>query len=224
MIHSMWLVKNLNFKTAIFQFFFKPITSNPSYASNEECVRRNTFDYRRHLEMQVSDCVIKCIFPSTSILLNPMRPSLQRFVRKILLGDKPVFPSYSSMFGPNSITCRTFFAHFVSILVLFVSVIRWHARALHGRGRTFFRHISRFFSRPSFGANLGDGQTDRQTSKLIAPYVQNNVHQFLFFFVRNSFESTIKRPSRAGSTLQCDRRGPVANIICARRADYWMFT
>ena len=28
--------------------------------------------------------------------------------------------------------------------------------------------------------------------------------------VRNSFESTIKRPSRAGSTLQCDRRGPVA--------------
>ena len=53
-------------------------------------------------------------------------------------------------------------------------------------------------------------QLRRQTDKLIAPYVQNYVHQFLFFFVRNSFESMIKRPSRAGSTLQCDRRGPVA--------------
>ena len=52
------------------------------------------------------------------------------------------------------------------------------------------------------GVNLGD-----MTSKLIAPYSKNFVHQFLFFFVRTSFESTIKRPSRAGSTLQCDRRG-----------------
>ena len=44
----------------------------------------------------------------------------------------------------------------------------------------------------------------------MAPYRENYVHQILIFFVRNSFESTIKRPSRAGSTLQCDRRGPVA--------------
>ena len=44
----------------------------------------------------------------------------------------------------------------------------------------------------------------------MAPYRENYVHQILIFFVRNSFESTIKRPSRAGSTFQCDRRGPVA--------------
>ena len=45
-----------------------------------------------------------------------------------------------------------------------------------------------------------------QTNKLIAPYRENYVHQILIFFVRNSFESTIKdRPVR----IQMDRTGPV---------------
>ena len=75
-------------------------------------MRRTTFDYRRHLEMQVSDCVIKCIFPSTSTLLNPMKPSSQSFVRKILLGKKPVLPSYSSLFCPEFDHMPNFFRTF----------------------------------------------------------------------------------------------------------------
>ena len=125
------------------------------------CARKIPLDYRRHLEMQVSDCVVNCIFPSTSTLLNPMRPSSQNLVRKILLGNKPTNLHIRVCFVTNSIKCRTFFAHFVSILVLFVSVIRWHARAFHGRGRTFFRHISRPFSRPVFRVNLWDGQANK---------------------------------------------------------------
>ena len=73
---------------------------------------RNTFDYRRYLQMQVSDCVIKCTFPSTSTLLNPMRPSSQSFIRKIWLGDKPIFPSYSSLFCPEFDHMPNFFRTF----------------------------------------------------------------------------------------------------------------
>ena len=47
---------------------------------------------------------------------------------------------------------------------------------------------------------------NKETNKQSAPYSKNYVHQFLFFFVRNSFESTIKdRPVR----IQMDRTGPV---------------
>ena len=46
---------------------------------------------------------------------------------------------------------------------------------------------------------------NKKTNTLMAPYVGNYVHQFLFFFVRNSFESTIKdRPVRI---QQVDRHG-----------------
>ena len=141
------------------------------------CARKIPLDYRRHLEMQVSDCVVNCIFPSTSTLLNPMRPSSQNLVRKVLLGNNPINLHFRVCFVPNSIKCRTFFAHFVSISVLFVSVIRWHARAFHGRGRTFFRHISRPFIRPFFGANFGVKQTDT----LIAPYSKTTFISFCFF-------------------------------------------
>ena len=47
---------------------------------------------------------------------------------------------------------------------------------------------------------------NKKANKLIAPYRENYVHQILFFFVRNSFESTIEdRPVR----IQMDRTGPV---------------
>ena len=127
------------------------------------CAELNMFDYRRHLQMQESDSVVTYIFPSTSTLLNPMRPSSQSFVCKVLLGNKTTNLDIRVCFVPNSITCRTFFAHFVSILVLFVSVIRWHGRAFMGGGRSFFRHISIPFSRPVFRAFEGDTDTSRQT-------------------------------------------------------------
>ena len=59
-------------------------------------------------------------------------------------------------------------------------------------------------------------QTNKHTN--FSLYGKNYVHQFLIFFVRNSFEPAIKRPSPAGSTLQCDRRGPVAKIIRAQHS------
>ena len=136
---------------------------------------RNTFDYRRHLEMQVSDCVVKCIFPSTSTLLNPMRPSSQNLVRKVLLGNNPTNLHIRVCFVPNSIKCRTFFAHFVSILVLFVSVIRWHARAFHGRWPNLLSTL--FLTRSAKRLNIGV----KQANKLIAPYVQTTFISFCFF-------------------------------------------
>ena len=139
------------------------------------CARKIPLDYRRHLEMQVSDCVVNCIFPSTSTLLNPMRPSSQNLVRKVLLGNNPINLHFRVCFVPNSIKCRTFFAHFVSISVLFVSVIRWHARAFHGRGRTFFRHISRPFSRPFFEKTQNRRHTHKQTQTHGGPTKSLNV-------------------------------------------------
>jgi len=84
-----------------------------------------------------------------------------------------------------------------------------------------FTGDGRIFFRPFFEPDQQKTQFwrhDTQPNKLMAPYRENYVHQILIFFVRNSFESTIKRPSRAGSTLQCDRRGPVA-IKTGRR--FW---
>ena len=50
---------------------------------------------------------------------------------------------------------------------------------------------------------------NKNTSKLVAPYRENYVHQILIFFVRNSFESTIEdRPVR----IQMDRPGPVQRM------------
>ena len=166
------------------------------------CARKIPLDYRRHLEMQVSDCVVNCIFPSTSTLLNPMRPSSQNLVRKVLLGNNPTNLHIRVCFVPNSIKCRTFFAHFVSILVLFVSVIRWHARAFHGRWPNLLSTL--FLTRSAKRLNIGDMQVYKQTNCSLCTKLRSSVS---VFFVRNSFESTIKRPSRAGSTLQCDRRG-----------------
>ena len=60
----------------------------------------------------MSDCVVNYIFPSTSTLLNPMRPSSQNLVRKVLLGDKPVFPSFSSLFCPEFDHMPNFFRTF----------------------------------------------------------------------------------------------------------------
>ena len=136
---------------------------------------RNTFDYRRHLEMQVSDCVVNCIFPSTSTLLNPMRPSSQNLVRKVLLGNNPTNLHFRVCFVPNSIKCRTFFAHFVSILVLFVSVIRWHARAFHGRWPDLLSTL--FLTRSAKRLNLGDTQTNIETNnKDFMLYIVTHIH------------------------------------------------
>ena len=51
--------------------------------------RKNMFDYRRHLQMQESDSAVTYIFPSTSTLLNPMRPSSQSFAGRVVLFDNP---------------------------------------------------------------------------------------------------------------------------------------
>ena len=167
------------------------------------CARKIPLDYRRHLEMQVSDCLVTYIFPSTSTLLNPMRHSSQNFVGRVALCEKQDFESIMSRIRSHA---ELFFAHFVSILVLFVSVIRWHARAFHGRWPNFFSPHFQTLFRPVFRAFLWDTQASKQTSKLIAPYRENYVHQILIFFVRNSFESTIEdRPVR----IQMDRTGPV---------------
>ena len=52
------------------------------------------------------------------------------------------------------------------------------------------------------------GDNKKQTQKRL-PIEKNYVHQILIFFVRNSFESTIKdRPVR----IQMDRTGPVQKV------------
>ena len=68
------------------------------------CARKIPLDYRRHLEMQVPECLVTYIFPSTSTLLNPMRPSSQSFAGRVALFDNPSFACFTVCFVPNSIT------------------------------------------------------------------------------------------------------------------------
>ena len=100
--------------------------------------------------------------------------------QKRALHELPVFTHFSSLFHFSSFG----FENFLGLKLFFVN---------------------HFFSKDSKSETH-----NRQANKLMAPYRENYVHQILIFFVCNSFESTIKRPSRAGSTLQCDWRGPVA--------------
>ena len=72
---------------------------------------------------------------------------------------KTIFFHILACFVPNSITCRTFFAHFVSILVLFVSVIGWHVWAFHGRWPNLLSTL--FLTRSAKGSICG---TDKQTN------------------------------------------------------------
>jgi len=145
------------------------------------CARKIPLDYRRHLEMQVSDCLVTYIFPSTSTLLNPMRHSSQNFVGRVALCEKQDFESIMSRIRSHA---ELFFAHFVSILVLFVSVIRWHVGQSREMAELFFATFPNPFRDPFLGRFCG---TQTQTNKLIAPYRENYVHQILIFFVRNSF-------------------------------------
>ena len=118
---SLWFVKFMFIKnlkrSTVFDWskpliqnrvFFYPITSKPSYATWRMCARKIPLDYRRHLEMQVSDCLVTYIFPSTSTLLNPLRLSSQSFAGRVALFDNPSFLLFSlvfhSGFVPNSIT------------------------------------------------------------------------------------------------------------------------
>ena len=57
--------------------------------------RKIPLDYRRHLEMQVSDCLVTYIFTSTSTLLNPMRLSSKSFAGRVALFDNPSFLLFS---------------------------------------------------------------------------------------------------------------------------------
>ena len=93
------------------------------------------YDFQRHLEMQVSDCVVLFVFLSTSTLLNPMRHSSQNFVGRVALCEKQDFESIMSRIRSHA---ELFFAHFVSILVLFVSVIRWHVGQSREMTELFF--------------------------------------------------------------------------------------
>ena len=112
--------KTLILKQLHFSFFLaNHIKTNLCCHAN--LCRKNMFDYRRHLQMQESDCVVNYIFPSTSTLLNPMRHSSQNFVGRVALCEKQDFESIMSRIRSHA---ELFFAHFVSILVLFVSVIR----------------------------------------------------------------------------------------------------
>ena len=124
--------------------------------------RRNTFDYRRHLEMQVSDCVKKCIFPSTSTLLNPMRPSSQSFIRKIWLGDKPIFPSYSSLFCPEFDHMPNFFRTFCFHLGIVCFCNPMTCSAFHGRWPNLLSTL--FLTRSAKRLNIGDIQASKQTN------------------------------------------------------------
>ena len=165
------------------------------------CARKIPLDYRRHLEMQVSDCLVTYIFPSTSTLLNPMRHSSQNFVGRVALCEKQDFESIMSRIRSHA---ELFFAHFVSILILFVSVIRWHV----GQSREMAELFFATFPDP-FQTRFLDqirGHTNNQTNKLIAPYRENYVHQILFFSYVILLNLTIKdRPVR----IQMDRTGPV---------------
>ena len=125
--------------------------------------RRNTFDYRRHLEMQVSDCVVKCICPSTSTLLNPMRPLSQSFVHKVLLGTKTVFPSYSSLFCPEFDHMPNFFRTFCFHLGIVCFCNPMTCSAFHGRSPNFFSpHFQTLFE-TRFKGKLAE-HTTKQTN------------------------------------------------------------
>ena len=105
-----WLVKILRFAISYFVFhdtvcdWSKPLILKQLHLSfflanhiktnlccHANLCRKNMFDYRRHLQMQESDCVVTYIFPSTSTLLNPMRPSSQSFAGRVALFDNPSF-------------------------------------------------------------------------------------------------------------------------------------
>ena len=134
----MWLVKNLNFKTATFQFFLSQSHQNQVMLQWRTCAQET-----RSIIDDISRC--KCRIVSWNVLFRVQAPFWIRwdlhhrvsFARSGWVTNR--FSLHIRVcFVPNSITCRTFFAHFVSILVLFVSVIRWHARAFHGRWPNFF--------------------------------------------------------------------------------------
>ena len=126
--------------------------------------RRNTFDYRRHLEMQLSDCVIKCIFPSTSTLLNPMRPSSRSFVGRVALFDRPSFLSYSRLFCPEFDHMPNFFRTFCFHLGIVCFCNPMTFPAFHERWPNFFSPHFQTLFRPVFRLKIGDRQTHKHTN------------------------------------------------------------
>ena len=123
---------------------------------------RNTFDYRRYLQMQVSDCVIKCTFPSTSTLLNPMRPSSQNLFRKIFVDNKLVLPLYSRLFCPEFDHMPNFFRAFC---FHFGIVCFCNPMTCSGISREMAESSFDPFSNPISKKTQFWSQTNKQTSK-----------------------------------------------------------
>ena len=122
--------------------------------------RRNTSDYRRHLEMQVSDCVVKYIFPSTSNILNPMRPSSQSFVDRVALFDRPSFLSYCRLFCPEFDQMPNFFRTFCFHLGI---VCFCNPMICSGISREMAESSFDPFSNPISKKTQFVGQTSKQT-------------------------------------------------------------
>ena len=80
-----------------------------------------------------------------------------------------------------------------------------------GDGRTFFRHISRPFSRPVFRVNLGDTQTDKHTNCSL--YSKTTFIRFCFFsyVILLNLRS---RTGRSGSSRWTGTAGPTTSLGC----------
>ena len=158
--------------------------------------------YRRHLEMQISDCVVSFVFLSTSTILNPMRPSLQRLIGKLVLGEKPFLLHILRLFCPES--------------ELFLQILcsSWYRLFLQSEDmQAFHREMAKPFiaTFPNPFLTRFQGKFRRHTDTLMAPYIANYVHQILFF----SYEVLLNlrlRTVPADPSLSGDRRGWSNNI------------
>ena len=146
----MWFVKTLNLKQLHFSFFLanhiKTKLCDMKNVCKENPVGLSTTSRDASVGLSRNIYLFKYKYPFESD---------ETFVTEFRWQGCALWETgFRVCFVPSSITCRTFFAHFVSILLPFVSVIRWHARHFTGDGRTFFRtffrHICRPFSRPVF--------------------------------------------------------------------------